>query len=393
MISYFYDKLESREFISAIFLDLKKAFDTVDHSILIRKMNHYGFRGHASKFFQSYLSYRQQCVKIGSSCSELATVQCGIPQVSIIGPLMFLLFVNDLPHATNLLVKLFADDTGLFGSSASPSDLELGMNSEMDKILTWMTNNKLTINVEKSKCLLISHKNNRKNKIRLEISINGSLLENVNSFKYLGIHIDDQMKWATHINYVAGKLASATGMLYKLRKFLTMPVLRMVYFSLFQSYLQYGIISWGNASTTLLRRLEVLQNKAVRSICNAPFRSRLDPLYHRCGIIKLGHIHEFEVLKLMHQYFDDKLPMAFTEFFTKQSNIHSYSTRSASSGSFHVPRYSSSRTQKSIKYIGVKLWNALPNTIRSLAYCTFKRDLKNKYIGEYLSSYTSTGNR
>ena len=171
----------------AIFLDLAKAFDSVDHSILIRKLKHYGIRGLPLQLLRSYLSDRNQFVKLNDANSSLIDILFGVPQGSILGPLLFLIFINDLPEATNLYVKLFADDMFLCAQDTNLESLENYVNIELDKVFVWLASNKLTLNVKKSKYMIVSRK---KSIPDLCIQINGCHLDQCDSYKYLGIYID-----------------------------------------------------------------------------------------------------------------------------------------------------------------------------------------------------------
>ena len=198
----------------AIFLDLAKAFDSVSHDILLRKLQTYGIRGNILNFFQSYLSNRSQFVKINGVESSLMNIDFGVPQGSILGPLLFLIFINDLPEATNFFIRLFADDTFLCSQNNDILRLENEVNFELQKVYVWLASNKLTLNIKKSKFMFFSNK--KKVNREMNIKINGNKLEKCDNYKYLGVIFDNNLSWQPHIEYICGKISKACGALSKI---------------------------------------------------------------------------------------------------------------------------------------------------------------------------------
>lgn len=199
----------------------------------------------------------------------------------------------------------------------------------------------------------------------------------------LGICFDDKLKWQDHIDGIIVKLSRAVGIMYKLKFFVPAPALRSVYYSLFHSYIQYGLLAWNTASKTALAKIGVLQNKAIRILAGLPPSVSASSAYKDLKILKLADIRTLEIAKLMHQFENDRLPAAFRAYFTQQSAVHNYTTRSASKGAYYVPRFSNSRTKGSIKYIGVKVWNSIPQSITSRPYNSFKKSLKSHLLSYY----------
>ena len=196
-----------------IFIDLKKAFDTVDHEILLKKMNIYGVRDSENLWYKNYLSDREQFVSINGIESGKQKMSCGVPQGSVLGPLLFLLFINDLPNATDFLTLLFADDTTFQVSDTDPNKLFNIANSELEKASVWFSANKLTLNVKKTKFMLFSDKQFDIGNNKLQIG--GTTIEQIGThcqekyFKFVGHVLDDKMTWEGHIEHITKKLASA----------------------------------------------------------------------------------------------------------------------------------------------------------------------------------------
>ena len=239
----------------AIFLDLAKAFDSVSHEILLKKLHHYGIRGKAYDLMKSYLTGRSQFVQINNTCSLLTAITFGVPQGSILGPLLFLLFINDLPDATSLYVKLFADDTFLCAQDKNIDSLQSNVNVELDKVYSWLVSNKLTLNINKSKYMIVSKKRLIP---QLKIYLNGTELEKCESYKYLGVYIDSKLNWKDHIDHITSKIAKSCGALAKIRHYVDTNTIVNIFHALVNSYARYGIIVWGNASKATLKPLQTM---------------------------------------------------------------------------------------------------------------------------------------
>ena len=194
--------VENKQFSTCIFLDFAKAFDTVDHNILIYKLEYNGVSGITLNWFKSYLTNRSQKVCINGTQSESCNKKFAVPQGSVLGPLLFLLYINDMPFSSNILkFHLFADDTSIFFSHKNLSQLQLIVNDELSKVSDWLVANKLTLNVDKSNFLIISPLiKNKTNEIKL--AINNKLIAQKDCIKYLGVLLDKDISWKQHIQQV-----------------------------------------------------------------------------------------------------------------------------------------------------------------------------------------------
>ena len=245
-------------------LDLKKAFDTVDHKILLTKLQNYGIRGNALDLFQDYLSNRQQYVTLHNVASSAKTIKCGVPQGSVLGPTLFTIYINDIVHASGFTTRLFADDTVLILSDSNLTTLERKVKAELIKITHWLTTNNLTLNYSKTTYILVK---NTKNKDDVEtsfsLSVNNNIIKKANAAKYLGIIIEPSLKWNLQIQSLCIKLSKTAGIISKLRHYVDMSTLRLIYFSLVHSHVLYGILSWGSEFST---NLQTIQNKIIRTM-------------------------------------------------------------------------------------------------------------------------------
>ena len=218
---------------TCIFLDLTKAFDSVNHNILLHKMkNFYGFRGLAFKLMQSYLSNRKQYTKMNSFMSDRSKIEYDVPQGSSLGPLLFLLYINDLFLTSLFDTILFADDTFLALSDHNLYKLQNRVNIELNKIDLWMKKNKLQLNYSKTHYLLFDKQLNRSSSTNFNVSLNSIKIKRIRSVKYLGIYFDENLNWSRHIQYLLLQLAQYSGLMYRIQTFLDRKTLCMLYYSL-----------------------------------------------------------------------------------------------------------------------------------------------------------------
>ena len=232
-------------------MDLQKAFDTVGHQTLLSKLDYYGIRGISNNWFKSYLSNRQQCVSINGYNSELVAMNCGVPQGSVLGPLLFLLYINDLNQAIKFCkVHHFADDTNLLYLGKSIKKLNKLVNIDLKNLLHWLNVNKISLNVKKTEIVIFKSKQKQfDGEIKLKLS--RKRLFPTDSVKYLGVKIDGNLLWKSHIDYLSVKLNRANALLFKIRNLVNNSILRTIYFSIFESHLNYCSLVWSQNRHTI----------------------------------------------------------------------------------------------------------------------------------------------
>ena len=250
--------LEEGDVVLGLFLDFSKAFDTVNHEILFTKLEHYGVRDKSLELFKSYLSCRQQFVEYNGISSSKRTIVCGVPQGSILGPLLFLVYINDLAHASSKIFSiLFADDSNLFLSGKDPNELIKTMKEELIHIVKWLQVNKLSINLKKTH-FMVFRKRKAKVHINENIFIHNYKISQVDSTKFLGVKIDQSLTFIKHIAYTKGKISKAIGILYRGKRFFNQDTMRTLYNVFVYPYLNYCIEVWGR---NCKKYLEVLVKK------------------------------------------------------------------------------------------------------------------------------------
>ena len=344
---------ENKEFGFCILLDFAKAFDTVNHEILLDKLDYYGIRGTAHKWFKSYLTDRMQCTEIGNTQSKLDYVKHGVPQGSVLGPLLFLLYINDIVLSSNICkFTLFADDTSLFYSHDSKTEGAKILNAELSKIAEWLAANKLSLNVSKSKLLVFSNRHTSVDSNDTDIYINGEKLKEVDHAKYLGALIDNKLNWAYQINAVSLKLSKGVGLLAKIRHYVPSSILRSLYFSFINPYIDYNLLNWGMATSTSLNAINLKIKKAVRIMSFKERDHHTAALFSELKILPLDKSIDLKYAKFMWKLNNGYLPESLVKNF--RSNIRTkFSTA-----------FSRLESLKNfVVFAGPQLWKKLPTNI------------------------------
>ena len=271
LVDQIYKSFEKDHYTLGAFMDFLKAFDTVDHTILIRKLEMYGIKGINIAWFRSYLTNRVQYISLTHDLeTDTENTCCGVPQGSILGPLLFLLYVNDLRNSSALDPIMIADNTNLFYEHKDLKTFFSVVNQELQKINEWFEANKLSLDVGKTKYILF-HKPSRKNDLPLllpSLPIKMHKMERVKSIKFLGVLLDEDLSWKDHIKCVENTAAKNIGLLYRTKLFLDKNLLLTLYYSYIHTYLNYTNLSWGSTNRTNLKKLLSQKKHAVRIINN-----------------------------------------------------------------------------------------------------------------------------
>ena len=383
---------EGGESCLGIFIDFRKAFDTVDHDILIEKMGHLGIRGVPLELMKSYLNNRKQYVVYNGEESSQRDVTVGVPQGSILGPLFFLLYVNDLAKSSRLLEYiLFADDTNIFASDKDKGMLYDKVNVELGVLSDWFACNKLTLNYDKTEFIDFS-KATRENTARnFTLSIDGSDIKKVAQSKFLGVRVDNGLSWRTHIGIIIRKIRQTMGIIGRARSFMAIGELLKLYNTMVLPHLQYCIINWGNfkGDGNLKLRDEILatQKSLMRIITGSPPRSHADPLFSQLGVLKVDDLFTQSVRMFAFKAYKNSLPIGMQELFDRISVSHNYNTRGAERNFFLRGN------PKSIKYLVPSHWNSLPVHLKDKStVSSFKKGSKDEYLTRYSSFRCSVRN-
>ena len=382
------ESLDNKTFACGVFIDLEKAFDTVNHSILLGKLEHYGIRGIANDWFKSYLTSREQRVKLNNVTSNYSNITCGVPQGSILGPLLFLLYINDMNKAVkHSIIHHFADDTNLLCKDKNPKMLKIKMNEDLKLIFQWLCANRLSLNVAKTEFIIFKPPRMNLDE-RFTLRLNGTTLFESTKIKYLGIILDPKLTWKHHIFELRKKLNKSIGIIYKMKNLAPLRVLLSLYYALFHSHLNYGICVWGNAPEQELKHIFLSQKKVIRIITNSDYLANTDPLFKKTGILKLDDIFKLQMSSLMWDFENGTLPQCFSNYFTKVNQSHNHSTRLANSGKYSISeRFNTDTHGKTMfKFQGSRLWNSildLPLYHSNIKKPTFRKKYKIHLISLY----------
>jgi phage antirepressor YoqD-like protein len=334
IVNYITQALNEGNYCIGVFLDLRKAFDVCSHEILLKKLEKMGIRGSALIWFANYLSGRSQFVDIDGERSDALNIDISVIQGSILGPILFLCYINDFYAATSLFSVLFADDTTGLGKGKNLRDLTAYMNIELQKIANWFRSNKMAINTSKTKFIVFRTRGKRIVPADCNLVFNNNEIgkpENPNllypidrvhydgeekTFKLLGGLFDEYLSFDDHISNLCGKISKSLYCMNRVKNFITQDALKMLYFSMVHSHLSYCINIYGSANVTSLNRLKLKQKAAIRIVCNAGHRDHTNPLFKRLGILPLNELIQYSNLKFMHNFWHKKLPLSFHDLWT-----------------------------------------------------------------------------
>lgn len=389
MTEYIRNSIDDNKFVAGIFIDLQKAFDTVDHDILLKKLDHYGIRGLANNWFRSYLHNRKQFVSISDGESDMALMNYGVPQGSVLGPLLFLIYINDLHNAVMYSKTChFADDTAILNSNNSLKQLQKHVNIDLKHLCHWLKANKISLNAGKTELMIFRNPHKVIN-YNLKIKINGKIIIPSSKIKYLGVILDPHLNGSAHVNYIAPKLNRAVGMLSKLRHYVSHQTLLNVYHAIFGSIMTYGCITWGQNPNSHIFRIGKIQNKAIKVINFAHFSEDASQFYPINGIIKFTDHIKLENFLYAHSSLKGNVPSPLKNQFSVRSDHCVPHTRGSALTKLILPKV---RTQNfgifSIKYKATAYWNLIMGNIPDNKFIDLTRNtVKNKIVSYFLDIY------
>ena len=387
------DALDSGNIACGVFIDLKKAFDTVNHEILLKKLLHFGVRGLAYNWFSSYLSNRKQYVTIETSKSCEETVKYGVPQGSVLGPLLFIIYINDLKNAIKYSsVHQYADDTNLMFADKSVKKINKYINHDLKLLSEWLIANRISLNTDKTEIIIFKNKNKKINK-KLNFRISGQKIKPTNAVKYLGVILEENLSWDKHLNILNKRLGCAIGILTKLRHYVPKMLLRTVYYSLFNSHLIYGCQIWGNNNSILLSKTKKLQEKALKIMDFSNNDKTINEVFYDFKILKFEDFLKYRNITFIKDCLNKIGPKAFYKDFTLCQERHHHYTRNAHKNFINIPQVQTSFYGiNSIKYKSATTWNNMQNALQSDLLTNSYPLCKKLIFDFYLKSYCQNNN-
>ena len=375
------DEIGKGNLVGMVLIDLQKAFDTVAHDVLIEKLSAIGID--SVLWFKSYLSNRHQCVDVNGSRSEFLPISCGVPQESILGPLLFLIYINDMHMSLTCNLSLYADDSALVFSHKDASAISQRLSFELSSCKQWLVDNKLSLHIGKTECLLFGSKCRLKKVNEFTVTCEGKAVRRVETAKYLGVHLDASFTGSLHVTNMLKVCAGRLAFLYRNSSLLDFQTRKTLCTALIQPYLDYCCSSWYEGITAELKtRLDTFQRKMIRFIFG--FENR-----RHVGHLELKSLQWFSVpdrvrfFKLVHTFKirNGLSPNYLRSRFTSVSDTHTHKTR-GSNVNFRVSR-SLSLAPTSFAFTSVRLWNELPNRIKEIdSLLVFIRELRKYLLNE-----------
>uniref|UniRef100_A0A1B6KGZ5 Reverse transcriptase domain-containing protein n=2 Tax=Graphocephala atropunctata TaxID=36148 RepID=A0A1B6KGZ5_9HEMI len=363
LVEFVTDQLEDNKLVAAVMVDYSKAFDCLGHDLILTKLATLGVRGRSGNWIASYLEGRQQLVELqtttnGKKTSFKSTFQPsnrGVPQGSVLGPFLFVLFTNDFPNSINYNSVMYADDTTLLLTTSTAEELHSDIISSTQETLHYCLQNDLVINPKKTTCINFSRRLDEIPKIP------DLLVEK--EAKLLGVTIDSDLSWTTHVNNLSKKLASGVFVVRRMKWIGGLDIAKAAYYALIESHIRYGLTVWGGTTKQNLNRILVLQKKAIRTLADLKPTESCRESFKALGILTVISLYIHTVVTHTHQ-----------QDYRRGKNIHHYNTRRAKD--YILPLHHTTQYSKKPSYIGRKLYNALPESLKNLNTQQLKRQLQ-----------------
>jgi len=342
------------------------------------------------------LSNRSQFVDIDGHSSSFLNILCGVPQGSILGPLLYLIYVNDISNSCNGNILSFADDTTLYMSNSNLRALFLEANEQVSKLFDWFCANRLSLNPTKTKYIIIRPHQQQCNFTGLNVAINSTILKRIGndceekSVTFLGIFIDENLSWKYHMAHVNKRISSALFSIKQVKNILPKDCLRALYFALIHSHICYGILAWGNCTAKTLHRTVILQKSAIRTINNAKLKSHTDPLFKATNIMKITDQYIFQSTLFVFDFITKYLPCSFEKMFIFNHDIpNSRVTRQCDL--LYEARCKTNFANKLPLYAIPKIWNKWFRTSpQNMSRSKFKYVMKANIVSAYQAHVTCT---
>ncbi len=365
--------------VGAVFLDLRKAFDTVNHRVLLSKLSKYNLSMETLHWMQSYLSNRMQCVRVNNALSSLKPGTTGVPQGSILGPLLFSIYINDLPAVCKGIdIIMYADDVVIYVHGRDKEQVAIKLSLVMDKISNWLKSSCLTLNIEKTVGMYFVKSN--KVKDMSNIYVNGQKINIVTEIKYLGVHLDQTLSFKKHIKRMCNCIKYNISTFRHIRNSLTIEASFMYFNAMISSHITYCLSCWSQANETTLKPLRSVYNQALKVL------DRKAPHYHHCNILSKYKILSFDSLirytnlRTVFKIINNIAPPSMKKIIKLYSEQTSRTSRSTAHRNCAVPKRFSAFAQTAFSFKTIKQWNQLPERLKlSVDLNNFSRNLK-KYI-------------
>jgi hypothetical protein len=399
VLNYISQALNDGNYCIGVFIDLKKAFDVCSHPILLKKLEKMGVRGIALEWFKNYLSGRSQYVDLNGVKSDALSIDISVIQGSILGPILFLCYINDFYSATTLFSVLFADDTIGLGKGKKLDELTAYVNFELKKIANWFRSNKMAVNTSKTKFIVFRTRGKRIDPRECNLLFNTneigkpedpSLIYEIKrihnegdekNYKALGILLDEYLSFDDHISSLCAKISKSLYCINRIKNFVTKSALKMLYDAMIHSHIVYCINIYGCANLTSLQKLKIKQKEAIRIIANVGYREHTNPLFKNLKILPIDKLIKLFNLKFMHNFAHGRLPLSFADMWTtNRARNPNLELRNAED--LYVPAHKFASLKRLPYFLFPKIWNEANILKRNPSKCAFTRNMKIALLNE-----------
>ena len=365
-----FNALNDKEYTAVTFLDLSKAFDTLDIDLLLYKLPFWGIRGTALNLIKSYLTNRQQCVKLRYTennkevnlFSNFQSTSRGVPQGSVLGPLLFVIYTNDLPLSINNKMILFADDTTVLFHEHSENSLILNINNTFSLLNNWYEQNALKLNIDKTQLLCL-----RNNIREVTVDYTSQVLNVSDHAKFLGLYIDKNLNYNSHIDFLVKKLSKLSYMLYKLRDIVPSEIVTQTYYAHIHSNIRYGILFWGNSAS--VDKVLKIQKRCVRTIVNANQKDHAKPIFKKLKILTVIDTYILECALFVRKNFN---------LFDNHLYNHTHNTRKKQN--MIVMQTKKAYIDSGVLNTCIRIYNKIPVAVKNLSIMLFKKTIKKSLL-------------
>ena len=368
-------KLDNNACVGAVFLDLKRAFDTVNHDILLSKLTYFNFSLNAVQWIKSYLDSRKQCVNINGVKSSFLDVPVGVPQGSILGPLLFSLYINDLPNTcVDVEFQMYADDAVIYTSAKSVQEASAILTSALVPVNEWLFKSCLLLNTKKTVCMMFT-KQSRDIK-QSGVFLRGIELEVVSEFKHLGVTLDSTLSFKKHVKRISSTVKFNLRNFKQIRPFIPFGAAKLFLHCMILSHIEYCCTSWTLTGMNTLKLIESLYKNALKVFDKKPMSFHICNILQKHNLLSLENFKHFKYACFVYKVLNGLAPPSMSDFF--KTKTHSGArTRASSRGDCEVPFRRTAFGQNALSVKAGKFWNSIPISVRECpTLITFKTKLK-----------------